>query len=161
MSNVVYEITIKNESGSDQNYVVFNEQPKISEVVGDEVWLNVFKKKMIPDGGVGVFKIAKQFGAVCGYADKKPDNNVTVSVGTPKPVSLGVADDNGKLKTYGTTLLVVIQNGTPRFSKESQNNGGHIGAFEIRTGDIDYAEAQNSRCIHGSDLTSLVLIRIR
>jgi hypothetical protein len=150
MTDVIYEISIKNDSGSDQNYCIFNDQPLINNVVREDIWMNVFQKKMIPDGGTGLFKITKKFGAVCGYADKTPNNNVSVSVGTPKAVSLGISDDSGNLKTKGTTFTVKIENGTPRFSKDPQTNGGLIGAFEIITGDIDYEMAQNSRSIRCS-----------
>ena len=152
MSSTIYEITIYNKSGSDQNYVLFNEQPIISNVVAADIWLNVFKKRTVADGGAATFKITKNYGAVCGSADNTPGNAVSVSVGTPMPVTLGTASPNGTVDTWGTTLIVDIANDTPRFKTVNpEDNKGAIGAFEIRTGNIDFNTARNSRFIHGFD----------
>ncbi|KAJ5970781.1 uncharacterized protein N7479_000699 [Penicillium vulpinum] len=149
MTSAIYEITLRNRSGSAQNYVIFNEAPKINDVVSSDIWLNVFQRKMVPNNGAAVFEFSTEYTAVCGAADKAPKNGVTVTVGEPRTVTLGTAENSGKLKTPGSSFLVKIVDGFPVFSEDHIQPGGKINAFEIRTGDIKNSDAVNGNWMIG------------
>ncbi|KAL6714840.1 hypothetical protein ACLMJK_007100 [Lecanora helva] len=128
-----YKITITNNSGSQQNYLIFNEPPKINQRVQEDVWANVFVKKATPPRQTTVITISSLFSAVVGSADSKPGTGVSVSCGVPMPVELGTADPSGVLARKGTTYKMFAQDGAPQFRQEPTAAGGIINAFEIQT----------------------------
>ena len=139
-----YTITIRNQSGAQQNYLIFNETPMINKQVDSNVWLNVFQRRATPPGQVCTFKIRTNYSAVCGSADDKPGAGVSVSVGAPSPVTLGKADPNGSLKTPGTSYMLTVIGGAPQFKTDPITPNGSINAFEIKTDNsFTYQDAVN------------------
>lgn len=139
-----YTIQITNKTGAQQNYLIFNEAPLINDRVEDNVWLNVFYKKAVPNSQTISFKLTNKYSAVCGSADAKPGNNVSVSVGAPSPVTLGQADSSGRLSKPGTSYKLTVVDGAPQFTPGPQTPAGKINAFEILTDDsFTYSQAVN------------------
>lgn len=141
-----YSIHIKNESGEQQNYFIFNDAPKINQKVSSDVWLNVFQCKATPKGQTCEFKFATAYGAVTGSADDpEMKTGVSVSVGAPVPVNLGTANDDGTLASPGTSLKMTVVGGAPQFTDDAPKQNGAIQAFEIITDDsFTVADAKNS-----------------
>ncbi|KAI8718071.1 hypothetical protein NCS52_00885000 [Fusarium sp. LHS14.1] len=145
-----YQITIKNNSGSQQNYFIFNEAPKINNAVSSDVWLNVFQRKATAKGQTCVFKFASNYGAVVGSADSDLSAGSSVSVGNPIPVQLGVANDDGTLRNKGTSLQMTVIDGAPQFTENPPTANGAIQAFEIVTdSSFTFAEAKNNNYLIG------------
>lgn len=141
-----YTITIKNNSGDQQNYFIFNEAPKINNKVNSDVWLNVFQRKATPKNQTCIFKFATTYGAVVGSADVDLTSGNSVSVGAPVPVQLGVANDDGTLKSAGTSFKMTVIDGAPQFTDNAPPANGAIQAFEIITDDsFTAADAKNSK----------------
>ncbi|KAF9766818.1 hypothetical protein IL306_000718 [Fusarium sp. DS 682] len=145
-----YTINIKNNSGAQQNYFIFNEAPMINSSVDANVWLNVFSRKATAKNQTCVFKFATKYGAVVGSADSDLTTGNSVSVGNPVPVVLGAANDDGTLKNKGTSLKMTVIDGAPQFTDTSPPDNGSIQAFEIVTDNsFTVAEAKNNNYLIG------------
>ncbi|KAI0187155.1 hypothetical protein EV127DRAFT_483512 [Xylaria flabelliformis] len=120
-----FEITIINESGSSQGYLLFCAQPQISSGSGSQVFQNVWMTAppivSNPQGKSSTtFVINQQFYGVCGTSVSNLSSGVIVSTNDYEEVDLG----NGQ--TPGTLLNFTTIGGAnfSSFSNKGPLNGG-------------------------------------
>ena len=138
-------VTIKNNSGSTQTYVVFAEPPTI-EPAPEKIQTNVMfsLRGVAGDGGQAYFTLPSNgLHALCGTSDgAAKEELVQFEVLDSQPVKPGMQTDNGKIQP-GTTCEVMVSEGTPRFVDEHIVPAlGGEGTFCLRTRrDFTYKEA--------------------
>lgn len=142
-------VTIKNESGSTQTYVVFAELPTIEPAPKA---IHTYVMISLPDVpshvGQTYFTLpSNEIHAICGTSNSPADeNHVHFEVFDSLPVKLGTYADKGKLQP-GTMCEVVLSDGVPRFADEQIKTAlGEEGAFcvNVRGGFTD-EEAETGR----------------
>ncbi|KAF4337525.1 hypothetical protein FBEOM_8623 [Fusarium beomiforme] len=127
-----YTITIQNNSGTNQNYALFNEKPVVTSSVASKVWNNALKIAPAGPGSSTTFTINSQYYAYVGSSSGVPgQDDVAVSVSTANPVDLGSTDLQGNPKK-GTTLKMDVVDMAPQFTGKAAANGS-LGAFGINT----------------------------
>ncbi|KAG8671042.1 hypothetical protein FPOAC2_04358 [Fusarium poae] len=127
-----YTITIQNNSGSNQNYALFNEVPKLESSVSAKVWNNALRTARAGPNSSTTFNITSQFFAYIGSSSGVPgQDDVTVDVSSSNEVELGSTDLEGNPKK-GTTLKMDVVDMAPQFTGKVAA-GGKVGAFSIQT----------------------------
>ncbi|KAL6918271.1 hypothetical protein ACHAP8_007533 [Fusarium lateritium] len=127
-----YTITIQNNSGTNQNYALFSEPPKLESSVSSKVWTNAVKTAHAGPNSATTFTISSQFFAYVGSSSGVPgQDDVTVSVSSSNEVELGSSDLAGNAKK-GTTLKMDVIDMAPQFTGAAAP-GGKQGAFGIQT----------------------------
>jgi len=130
----VYNITIKNNSGSFKKYVLFNAIPEVTNVVSDKIWANVFKTANAAPGQDTTFTIYAQYQAIVGSSSGTPAEGVTVNVSGSKAIDLGhVKPDNSKVA--GSSIIFDVKDGAPYFLDTPAIPAGDVKAFQIRAPD--------------------------
>ncbi|CAJ0548668.1 Ff.00g022810.m01.CDS01 [Fusarium sp. VM40] len=142
-------ITVKNQSGAQQHYAIFNKPPVVTGKVSGQIWSNVFATGNTPKGQQANFSVYKQYYAVVGTSQGSPQQGVEVDVNGSKDVTLGSTKPDGTA-VPGTTLQLLVQDEAPQFSDNSLPDGSYPNAFEIQTGsDFTVAEAKNGNYLIG------------
>lgn len=121
-------ITIKNQSGLPQQYILFAAPPKISASPRSGVFTNIYMTApTVPNTtGSARFSVTNNFFAVCGTNKTPLSSKVQVSTLDYKAVVLGTAGRSG------TTARVKVTDGAPQFDKSTSSPKGHVGAFAIQ-----------------------------
>ncbi|KAF4453768.1 hypothetical protein F53441_3594 [Fusarium austroafricanum] len=127
-----YTITVQNNSGTTQNYALFNEVPKLESSVSSKIWNNALKVAHAGPNSSTTFTISSQFFAYVGSSSGVPgQDDVAVSVSSANEVELGSTDLQGNPKK-GTTLKMDVVDMAPQFTGKAAP-GGKVGAFSIQT----------------------------
>ena len=146
MSTYTYIIVLKNKSGSNQTYTVFQERLHISsEIFKQEIphLAGVTVQAKVPNGQTASFSIFRTYYAICGSSQSSQPSAADVLVFEEKPVSLGTVAAG--VERPGSTLAVKVIDGTLQFEDRELQAGGHTNSFEIRTStDFDQREANES-----------------
>jgi hypothetical protein len=138
-------VTIKNNSGYAQTYIVFAEPPNITPAP-ENIQTNVMfsLRGVAGDGRQAYFTLpVKGLHALCGTSDgSAKDELVQFEVVDNVRVNLETQVDEGKLLP-GTTCEVMVSDGTPRFTENQISTAlGMEGAFCVKTRrDFTYKEA--------------------
>ncbi|GFP60264.1 hypothetical protein TASIC1_0017002600 [Trichoderma asperellum] len=136
-----YNITVKNQSGSLQQYALFNKVPIVSGKVQEQVWSNIFAvDKAAKDQQIS-FDLVNEYNAIVGKKKSNPSGSVTVTVTGTQPVTLGYTQPNGQ-PVPGTSLSMFVADDTPQFSATPLPNASFPNAYEIRTGDFSNKDAK-------------------
>lgn len=144
-----YTITVRNKSGAQQHYALFNKPPKVTGRVQGQIWSNVFATGNTPNKSQAHFSLYTQYFAIVGSSQGTPANGVVVDVSGERPVNLGYTQSNGK-HVAGTTLALQVTDGAPQFSETPYPDGSYVNAFEIKTGpDFTIAEAKKGNYMIG------------
>lgn len=139
-----YSITIKNESGVQRKYALFNKEPKVTGNVQGRIWSNVFATKSVPPNQKIVFKLTNKYFAVVGSSEGNPGDAVEMTVAGDREVNLGAKTSTGKI-IPGSTLEVIVDDDAPQFSTNALPDTSLTNAFEIRTGDFSSAKAKKGK----------------
>jgi|SRR3569833_28045 len=140
-----YTITVKNQSGAQQHYALFNKAPKVTGRVQGQIWSNIFATGNTPNHSQAHFSLYTQYYAIVGSSQGSPAMGVEVDVSGEVPVDLGTTRSNGEA-VPGTTLGLKVDDGAPQFNPDPYPNGSYVNAFEIRTGpDFSIAEARKGK----------------
>jgi len=121
-----YQITIKNRSGSSQQYFLFSSPPKINASPSPNVFTNVYQTApTVPSGnGTARFTITSQFYAICGTNPTPLGAPVQISTSDFETVTLGT-DTNP-----GTTTVVNVSEDAPAFDTNPivarSSDGGYL-----------------------------------
>lgn len=126
-----YQITIKNQSGSAQDYSLFNQKPIINGKVQKDVYSNVFCNFSTAPGDTAEITISTQYKAVVG-THKGSGDAVKVKVGSTRDISLGVANDDGTVNNGTTIQFTRADNGAPTFASDPLPSVGFANAFAIK-----------------------------
>ncbi|KAK4103805.1 hypothetical protein N658DRAFT_548374 [Parathielavia hyrcaniae] len=149
-------ITIRNESGSDLNYSLFNEKPIIHAKMQEQIFSNVFCNVSTAAGQVVEVTINTQYTAVVG-THKGDDETVRVKVGLSRDITLGVTNNEGYI-IPGTTLeFALASNKAPTFSAEPLPPSGLVNTFAIKSPankGWDKADAKAGNWVIGLGLSS-------
>ncbi|KAA8893614.1 hypothetical protein FN846DRAFT_820578 [Sphaerosporella brunnea] len=144
-----YTITVKNDSGNQQDYALFNAAPTVINGVQKQIWSNVFATANTPPAQTAEFTVYDQYFAICGHSSGSPAGGVAVTVGQDLPVTLGVANPDGTL-TPGTTLTLENSEGAPAFAAAIPSPQALANCFEIATqGDFNSKIATNDNWMIG------------
>jgi hypothetical protein len=126
-----YQITIKNMSGSAQDYSLFNQKPIINGKVQKDVYSNVFCNFSTAPGDTAEITISTQYRAVVG-THKGSGDAVRVKVGLTRDISLGVVNDDGTVNNGTTLQFARAENGAPTFAADPLPSVGFANAFAIK-----------------------------
>ncbi|KAJ5970779.1 uncharacterized protein N7479_000697 [Penicillium vulpinum] len=131
-----YSVTICNQSGVTQTYVVFSGPPTINPAP-HLVQTNVMfvLREVAGDGGQAYFTMpSTSLFAICGTFDgRSKHDSLQFEVLDSVPVKLGTRADDGTL-IYGTTCAMVVPHSSPMFSETSPTTpSGGLGSFCVRT----------------------------
>jgi hypothetical protein len=137
-----YNITIKNHSGSLQQYALFNQVPKVSGRVQDQVWSNIFAVDKAANRQEMSFDLVNEYNAIVGKKKRNPSGSVTVTVTGTEPVTLGTVQPNGQ-PVPGTSLIMIVDQDVPQFSTDALPNSSFPNAYEIRTGTFSNSDAKS------------------
>lgn len=144
-----YSIKIQNNSGNDQNYVIFAKAPIISGSVQSKIWTNVLDSAQTQDTESATFEIYKQYYAVCGNSHGSIEDGVKVTVRGAKNVDLGILNDDGT-RTPGTTLKLTVTKNAPFFDLNLPAPTAYPNSFEIDTQpDFTMLEAKQNNYMIG------------
>ncbi|KAF4945117.1 hypothetical protein FSARC_14510 [Fusarium sarcochroum] len=136
-----YTIQVKNQSGVNQAYALFNQIPRVTGRVQDQIWSNVFATGRAPPSATTSFEVYKQYYAVVGTSTGMPQDGVEVDVSGSKEVTLGSLEPTG-VAVPGTTLELIIEDNGPQFGNSPENDEASPRAFEIQTSnDFDASKA--------------------
>lgn len=136
-----YNITVRNKSGSLQQYALFNKVPIVSGKVQEQVWSNIFAvDKAAKDQEIS-FDLVNEYYAIVGKKKSNPSGSVTVTVTGTEPVTLGYTQPNGQ-PVPGTSLGMLVTEDVPQFSSTALPNASFPNAYEIRTGDFSNKDAK-------------------
>jgi hypothetical protein len=136
-----YSITVKNLSGSLQQYALFNKVPVVSGKVQEQVWSNIFAVDKAAKSQEISFEVVNEYSAIVGKKKSNPSGTVTVTVTGTEPVTLGYTQPNGQ-PVPGTSLSMVVSDETPQFSDVTFPKASFPNAYEIRTGTFSNTEAK-------------------
>lgn len=136
-----YTITVKNRSGSLQQYALFNKVPLVSGKVQEQIWSNIFAVDKASNKQEILFELVNEYNAIVGKKRSNPSGSVTVTVTGTEPVTLGYTEPNGQ-PIPGTSLSMLVADDTPQFATDALPNASFPNAYEIRTGDFSNADAK-------------------
>ncbi|PON28146.1 hypothetical protein TGAM01_v203283 [Trichoderma gamsii] len=136
-----YNITIKNKSGSLQQYALFNKVPIVSGRVQEQVWSNIFAVDKAANKQEILFELVNEYNAIVGKKKANASGSVTITVTGTEPVTLGYTEPTGQ-PVPGTSLSMLVADDTPQFSTDALPNASFPNAYEIRTGNFSNAEAK-------------------
>ncbi|KAK1723555.1 hypothetical protein CaCOL14_001182 [Colletotrichum acutatum] len=144
-----YSITVQNQSGSQQQYVLFNKPPMVSGRVQGQIWSNVFAHGNTPRGSRATFSVFSQYYAIVATSQGSPSTGVEIDVTSERDVILGSLKDDGTA-VPGTTLQLIVAKDAPQFSDTPLPNSSFSNAFEIQTGnDFTVAQAKQGNYLIG------------
>ena len=144
-----YTITVKNQSGAQQHYALFNKPPVVTGRVQGQIWANVFATGNTPSNSVAHFQMLTQYYGIVGSSQGTPADGVVVDVTGERAVELGQLSSNGT-QVPGTTLTLKVVDEAPQFDQTPNPNGSYVNAFEIRSGtDFTIAEAKKGNYMIG------------
>ncbi|KAF5540036.1 sulfatase [Fusarium phyllophilum] len=143
-----YTITVKNQSGVQHKYALFNKTPKVTGTVQGEIWSNVFATKTLAVDHWVTFKLTDKCYAVVGSSESNPGDAVRMEVGGKHEATLGVKTAAGGV-IPGSTLKMVVDDDVPQFSTETLPNSSLTNAFEIQTGEFSSAKAKKGKYMIG------------
>ncbi|EHK48126.1 hypothetical protein TRIATDRAFT_179833, partial [Trichoderma atroviride IMI 206040] len=138
-----YSITVKNQSGSLQQYALFNKVPDVIGSVQEKIWSNVFALEKAANKQEILFELVNEYNAIVGKKKANASGSVTITVTGTEPVTLGHTESDGQ-PVPGTSLSMLVADDTPQFSTKALPNGSFPGAFEIRTGNFSNEDAKNA-----------------
>ncbi|KXH62589.1 hypothetical protein CNYM01_02792 [Colletotrichum nymphaeae SA-01] len=146
---VKYNITVQNQSGSQQKYVLFNKAPVVTGRVQGQIWSNVFATGNTPEGSQTNFTFSGQYSAVVATSQGSPSSGVQVNVSGERDVTLGSKKDDGTA-VPGSTLQLIVAEDAPQFSNNPLLNSAFSNAFEIQTGnDFTFSQAKQENYLIG------------
>lgn len=156
-----YTIIVQNNSGSNQQYALFQTPPSISiGGVQPKIWTNVFATGLAPDTQSTNFTMYKQYYGVVGQSKGKPGDAVTVTVSGQRPVTLGNTNADGT-QVPGTTLaLEIVSIGdkqAPTYAQTNSQPSGSVNAFSITTPAFQAQTAMNSELPLNHSSTRIML----
>jgi hypothetical protein len=128
-----YSITIKNESGQEQDYSLFSKPPKVTGKVQPEIFSNVFATALASSPSISNFTIQTQYLAVVGSSTGTPRDAVQVNVTQMRGVTLGTVAADGTANPGTTLKLGFAKNGAPTFEKDELKPTSDECAFAIVT----------------------------
>ena len=144
-----YTILVKNQSGAQQHYALFNKPPVVTGRVQGQIWANVFATGNTPSNSNAHFAMYTQYYGIVGSSQGTPADGVEVDVTGEIPVSLGSTAANGT-QIPGTSLTLKVTDDAPQFDPTPNPNGSYINAFEIRSGtDFTINEARKGNYMIG------------
>ncbi|KAJ0305871.1 hypothetical protein COL5a_002674 [Colletotrichum fioriniae] len=144
-----YNITVQNQSGSQQQYVLFSKPPKVTGRVQGQIWSNIFATGNTPRGSRTIFSVLSQYYAIVATSQGSPSMGVEVDVSSERDVILGSLKDDGTA-VPGTTLQLIVDEDAPQFSDSPLPNSASPNAFEIQTGnDFTVALAKQGNYLIG------------
>lgn len=140
-----YSITVKNQSGAQQHYALFNKPPVVTGRVQGQIWANVFATGNTPQGSQAHFTMYTQYYGIVGSSQGTPADGVVVDVTGESAVDLGSTTANGTA-VPGTSLHLKVSDGAPQFDTNPNPNASYVNAFEIRTAnDFTINEAKKGK----------------
>jgi len=129
-----YTITIKNESGESQDYLLFMKQPKTTGLDSKDVFTNVYiTSPGVQSGpkheGHCKFTLHKDFYAVTGTSPSPLDQDVQIETGTSASVTLAAPG------VPGSQVFMSAPNDSPFWDDTRASTTTAASAFAIKTDD--------------------------
>lgn len=129
-----YTITVKNKSGTERDYFLFIEKPKLN--TGERFYHNVYMTAPGVDSysGRAIFTCHTNYYAVCGTSPRALDANVRVDTADSAPVRLSQGTGSPGTHLYMSGGLKPDGSGgtSARFvNSETKNDCTEPGAFQI------------------------------
>ena len=125
-----YNLQVRNDSDSDQNYSFFAAYPTVSGNPG-QIWSTILTTNNTPSGATTDFEVTANYYAICGTSQGSLQPGTAIRVSRSSPVDLG-SDDRG-----GTTCPVTARRGMLDLGRESGSSGGKAGSFEFTTDNLE------------------------
>lgn len=142
-----YTITIKNESGESQDYLLFMKQPKTTGLDSKDVFTNVYiTSPGVQSGpkheGHCKFTLHKDFYAVTGTSPSPLAQDVQIETGTSASVSLAVPG------APGSQVFMSAPNDSPFWDDTRASTTTAASAFAIQTDDSFQNGNKSKFCFH-------------
>jgi hypothetical protein len=127
------DITVKNLSGSSQDYALFADYPTILHGTVGAMWSNIMNAAPdTPVNGHASFNVSTQFLAICGMFKGQPESGGQLIITKTVPVNLGRYGRDDWMP--GSTVGLVVRNQRTCDFKASDSPGaGVFGAFMLDT----------------------------
>ncbi|KAL3425429.1 hypothetical protein PVAG01_02220 [Phlyctema vagabunda] len=128
-----HTISIINNTGTTQNYALFNQAPKVLGEMQGQIWSTVNQTVIaVPDMEEASFEMYLRYHGVAGSFDATPSNGAHVTIDQARNVTMGSKKEDGT-EILGSTLETTINGSILRFDPGRQPGCAPLGAFELRT----------------------------
>lgn len=128
---VTFTISVKNRSGSSQQYILFVSPPRVGGAINSEVFTNIYMTApTVPSGnGSARFSFTNNFYAICGTNPTPLGAPVQISTSDFEVVTLG----DSKKAIQGTTARVNVAHDIPQFDTSTIAPAGPSRSFQLIT----------------------------